>query len=165
LQVSLYIWLHIILITFIYFSNLIWDEDLAAFLESTYDPSTEFSETCAICDSQAIKRKSETPILNNGNIFYLGTVYHKLDFIYILNEQDEDAPYEIGQILDFAQNNKNNTIQLQIRKLKHYNDFAAEHKLNSFNQMVCDNNFSYSFTYIAILASSLLHITNKNHFC
>lgn len=148
MQVSFYVWLYIILITFIYFSNLIWDEDLAAFLESTHDPSTEYSQTCVICDSQAIKRKSETPILNCGSIFYLGIVYHKLDFIYVLNEQDEDAPYEIGQILNFAQNNGNDTIQLQIRKLKYYDDFAAK---NGLNQVVCDNNFSCSFTVLILL--------------
>jgi hypothetical protein len=93
-----------------------------------------------------------------------------LDFIYVLNEQDEDAPYEIGQILSFAQDHTN-TIQLQIRMLKHYDDFAAKHGLNSFNQAnwkedeVCDNNFTCSFTYIAILASSLLYITNRNYSC
>jgi hypothetical protein len=152
LQVSFYILLSYNFNNFIYFSNLIWDEDLAAFLESTHDPSTKFSQTCAICDSQAIKRKSETPILNSGSIFYLGTVYHKLDFIYLLNKQDGDAPYKIGQILNFAQDNENNTIQLQIRKLKHYNDFAAKHGLNSLNwkkNEVCDNCFNCSFTYIA----------------
>jgi hypothetical protein len=94
-----------------------------------------------------------------------------LDFIYVLNEQDEDAFYKIAQILDFAQDNKTNTIQLQIRKLKHYNDFAAKHGLDSFHQAnwkkkeVCNNNFSCSFTYIAILASSLLYITNNNYSC
>ncbi len=154
---------------FIYFSNLIWDEDLAAFLESTHDPSTKFSQTCAICDSQAIKRKFETPILYFGSILYLNTVYHKLDFIYVLNGQDEDASYKIGQILDFAQDNENNTIQLQIRKLKHYNNFAAKHGLNSLNwkkDEVCDNYFNCSFTYIVLLlASSLLHITNSNYSC
>jgi len=93
-----------------------------------------------------------------------------LDFIYVLNEQDEDAPYKIGQILNFAQDNANNTIQLQIRKLKHYDDFAAGHR-DSFNQAywkkdeVCDNNFSFSFTYTAIPASSLLYLTNKNYSC
>jgi hypothetical protein len=146
---SLYIIiLYIILIALIYFSNLIWDEDLAAFLESTHDPSTEFSQSCAICNSQAIKTKSETPYFNLGSIFYLGIAYHKLDFIYVLNEQDEDAPYEIAQILDFVQDNRNNTIQLQIKNLKHYDDFIAKHRLNSFNQAnwkedeVCNNNFS-----------------------
>lgn len=171
MQVSFYILFYIILIIFIYFSNLIWDEDLAAFLESTYDPSSEFSQTCAICDSQAIRQKSETPLFNLGSIFYQGIVYHKLDFIYILNKQDEDAPYKIGQILDFAQDNGNNTIQLQIRKLKCYNNFAIKHGLCSSNQAnwkkdeVCDNSFSCSFTYIVILASSLLYITNSNYSC
>jgi hypothetical protein len=146
----------------IYFSNLIWDEDLAAFLESTQDSSDTHSNICAICVSQAIKRKSETPILNLGSLFYLDTVYHKLDFIYLLNEQDEDAPYEIGQILSFAQDN-HNTIQLQIRRLKHYDDFVAKHKLYSFNQAnwkkdeVCHNSFTCSFTYIAI---SIVYITH-----
>ena len=91
-----------------------------------------------------------------------------MDFIYILNGQDEDALYKIGQILDFSQDNEDNTIQLQIRKLKHYDKFAAKHGLNSSDQAkdeVCDNNFSWSFTYIALLASSLLHITNNNYSC
>jgi hypothetical protein len=95
-----------------------------------------------------------------------------LDFIYFLNEQDEDAPYEIGQIVDFAQNNSNNTLQLQIRRLKHYDDFAAKHGLNSFTQAnskkdeVCNNNLNYYyFTYNALLAPSLLHTTNRNYSC
>jgi hypothetical protein len=94
-----------------------------------------------------------------------------LDFIYFLNEQDEDAPYEIGQLVNFSQDNSNNTLQLQIRRLKHYDDFAARHGLNSFTQAnskkneVCDNNFYYYFTYNALLASSLLHITNRNYPC
>ena len=130
------------------------------------------SGTCVICDSQAFKRKSETPIFNLDSIFYLDTVYHKLDFIYLLNGQDEDASYEIGQILDFVHDNPDNTIQLQIRRLKHYDNLAARHGLYSFHQAswkkdeVCDNNLSYSFTYCYfILASSLLHITHRYHFC
>ena len=136
-----------ILITFIYFSGLIWDEDLAAFLDFTQDLSyTDLSQSCAICNSQAIKRKFETPIFNLDSIFYLGIVFHKLDFIYILNEQDEDAPYEIGQILNFVEDIANNTIQVRIRRLKHYEDFATKHQLDSFYQTnwkkdeVCVNN-------------------------
>ena len=142
-------------------------------MESTQDFShTELSQTCAICDCQAAKKRSETPILDSGSIFYLGTVYHKLDFIYILNEQNEDALYKIGQILSFSQDNTSNTIQVQIRQLKHYDNFA-EHGLNSIakfnlanwmNDEVCYNNFTYfSFTYIAILASSLLHNIYRNY--
>jgi len=82
-----------------------------------------------------------------------------LDFIYVLNEQDENASYEIGQILDFAQDSATNTIQLQIRKLKHYNDFVAKHGLNSFDQAnwkndeVCNMNsvfFFYLYNYSSI---------------
>lgn len=138
---------------------------------SSQDPIYTNSQTCAICDSQAIERKFKVPIFDLGSIFYLGIYYHKLDFIYVLNEQDEDAPYRIGQILNFAQDDANNTIQLQIRILQYYNDFAAKYGLSSFNQAnwikdeVCDNYLSYSFTYIAILALSLLHITNNNYPC
>jgi hypothetical protein len=149
---------------------LIWDEDLGAFLDSTQvSSSTELSQTCAICDSQAAKRKFETPILNLGSIFYLGTLFHKLDFIYIINEQDEDAPYKIGQILSFAQDNAGNTVQVQIRQLKHYDNFAEHsnsfHSVNWMKDEVCANNFTCSFTYSAILASSLLHINDRNNSC
>jgi hypothetical protein len=169
--VRLYKQCYVILITFIYFSGLLWDEDLGAFLESTsVSPSfTELSPTCVICDLKAAKKKSETPILNLGSIFYLGTVYHKFDFIYVLNEQDEDASYKIGQILSLSEDNAGNTVQVQIRQLKHYDDFAM-HELNSFNlanwmkDEVCSNNFVYSFTYIALPASPLLHIKDRNHF-
>ena len=160
MQVSFYIYIYIILRILIYFSNLIWDEDLAAFLESTQDSSKTYSKTCVICDSQAIKRKSETPILNLGSIFYQDTVFHKLDFIYLLNEQDEDAPYDIGQILDFAQDNPNNTIQLQIRRLKHYDNFVARQGFNQANSKkfeVCNNNFTCFFTYCY---TSIIFITH-----
>lgn len=96
-----------------------------------------------------------------------------MDFIYV--GQDEDDPYEIGQILDFTQDFANNIIQLQIRKLKHYSDFAAKHGLYSSNQAnwkndeVCDNISLIASllieSYFAILASSLLHITNTNYSC
>jgi hypothetical protein len=89
-----------------------------------------------------------------------------LDFIYILNEQDEDAPYKIGQILSFAQDNASNTVQVQIRLLKHFakhrNSF---HLANWMKDEVCNNNFTYLFTYSFIPASSLLHINNGNNFC
>ena len=153
------------LINLINFSNLIWDEDCAAFLESIQDSSNTPSKSCVICNFQAIKKKSETPIFNLGSIFYLDTVFHQWDFIYILNEQNEDAPYEIGQILGFFQDNSNNTIQLQIRRLKHDDDFIVSRFFNQGKDEVCVNNFSCSFTYIAILASSLSHITNRNYYC
>jgi hypothetical protein len=135
--------LYATLMTFIYFSGLLWDEDLGAFLE----PNQVFShsglfQTCVICDSQATEKKSETPTFNLGSIFYLGIAYHKLDFIYILNEQDEDACYKIGQILSFSQDDASNTVQVQIRLLKHYDNFA-EHKLDSFwmKDEVCNSIF------------------------
>jgi hypothetical protein len=80
-----------------------------------------------------------------------------LDFIYLLNKQNEDAPYKIGQILSFAQDNENNTIQLQIRKLRCYDNFAAKHNLYSFQanwkkDEVCNNNLNCSFTYICYIS-------------
>lgn len=119
--------------------------------------------TCVICDLKAAKKKSETPILNLGSIFYLGTVYHKFDFVYVLNEQDEDASYKIGQILSLFENNAGNTVQVQIRLLKHYDDFAL-HELNSFNlanwikDEVCNNSF-HLFLYLYCLTS----ITSATH--
>ncbi len=145
--------LHIILIILVCYSGLIWDEDLGTFLESSPASYTEPSQTCAICDSQAAKTKAETPFLNLGSIFYQGIVYHNLDFIYILNEQDEDSPYEIGQILSFSQNNESNIVQVKIRQLKYYDDIAKQ-RLNSFNlanwkrDEVCDNNFTYSLLIV-----------------
>jgi len=47
-----------------------------------------------------------------------------------LNEQDEDAPYKIAQILSFTQDNT--TIQVQIRELKHYDDLVKQ-KFTSFH--------------------------------
>ncbi len=145
------------------FSGLIWDEDLGAFLEPTQDPSyTKLSQTCAICASQAAKRKSETPLLDHDSIFYLGTVYHKLDFIYVLNEQDEDAVYKIGQILSFAQDNAANIAQVQISQLKHYDDIV-KHRFNSFNlanwrkDEVCDNNFTF---ILLILPYSIIFVSH-----
>lgn len=119
--------------TFIYFSGLLWDEDLGAFLEPTQVSShSKIFQTCVICDTQAAEKKSETPTFNLGSIFYLGIAYHKLDFIYILNEQDEDACYKIGQILSFFQDDASNIVQVQIRLLKHYDSFA-EHRLDFLN--------------------------------
>jgi len=104
-----------------YCSGLIWDEDLGAFLETTQTSSSiGSSQTCAICDSQAVKEKSEGPILNLGSISYLGTQYHELDFIYVINKEDEDSPYIIAQVLSFSQDDASKTIHVQIRLLKHY---------------------------------------------
>lgn len=151
----LYKYLFIILLTLFYFSGLVWHEDLGAFLESTQVSShPELSQTCAICDSQAAEKKSETPFLDLGSISYLGTVFHKLDFVYILNEQNEDASYRIGQILSFAQDNASNTVHVQIRHLKHYDDFAEQNfTFNLANWMkdeVCKSNF-FLFLNLLIL--------------
>ena len=114
----------------IYVSGLIWDEEFGSFLEPTQIPSSTLSQTCSICVSQAAKRKSESPTLTFGSISYLGVTYHELDFIYILNEQDEDTSYKIAQILSFTQDNT--AIQVQIRQLKHYDDLVKQ-KLTSFH--------------------------------
>lgn len=114
------------------------------------------SQTCAICDSQAAKKKFETPFLNLGSIFYLGTVFHKLDFVYVLNKQDEDASYRIGQIIGFTQDHASSAVYVQIKQLKHFDNFA-KHGFNSFNlanwmnDEVCDSNFTY-FLYTYIVA-------------
>jgi hypothetical protein len=113
---------------YIYFSGLIWDEEFGGFLEPNQITSSTLSQTCSICISQAAKRKSESPTLSLGSISYLGVTYHELDFIYISNEQDEDAPYKIAQILSFAQDDA--AIQVQIRQLKHYDDLFKQ-KLTS----------------------------------
>lgn len=100
--------------------------------------------TCAICDSKAAKKKSESPIFSLDSIFYLGTRYHEMDFIYALNKHDEDAPYMIAQVLSFLQDGLSQTIQVQIRQLKHYNDLV-EHDIASLNlanwrkDEVCNN--------------------------
>jgi hypothetical protein len=76
-----------------------------------------------------------------------------LDFIYVLNEQDEDSPYEIGQILSFSQNSESDMVQVKIRQLKYYDDIAKQ-RLNSLNlanwkrDEVCDNNFLYSLLIV-----------------
>lgn len=143
--------LYVILTAFVYFSGLLWDEDLGAFLEFTkvtFPSHSELSQTCMICDSQAAQKKSETPTLDLGSIFYLGTAYHKLDFIYVLNKQDKDACYKIGQILSFSQDNATNTVQVQIRLLKHYDNFAESNSFNLANWMkdeVCNNCFVLFF--------------------
>jgi hypothetical protein len=81
-------------------------------------------QTCAICDYQTAKSKSESPALGPGSISYLGITYHEQEFIYVLNEQDEDAPYQIAQILNFNQDDT--AIQVQIRLLKHYDDLVKQ---------------------------------------
>ena len=108
----------------IYSSGLVWDEEFGAFLEPTQISSHTPSQTCAICDSEAAKGKSETPTLSLGSISYLGIIYHELDFVYVLDEQDDNAPYKIGQILSFTQDNA--IIQVQIRQLKHYDDLVKQ---------------------------------------
>jgi hypothetical protein len=106
-------------------SGLIWDEESSAFSEPTQISSCIPLQTCAICDYQAAKRKAESPTLSLGSISYLGTTYHELDFIYVLNEEDKDAPYQIAQILNFNQDDA--TIQVQIRLLRHYDDLVKQH--------------------------------------
>lgn len=105
-------------------SGLIWDEEIGAFLEPTQISSSTSLQTCSICDYQAIKRKSESPTLSPGCISYLGITYHELDFIYVLNKQDQDAPYQIAQILNFIQDDA--TVQVQIRLLRHYDDLVRQ---------------------------------------
>lgn len=133
----------------IYLSGLVWDEEFGAFLEPTQIFSHTPSQTCAICGSQAAKRKSETPTLSLGSISYLGIIYHELDFVYVLDEQDEDASYKIGQILSFTQDDA--TIQVQIRQLKHYDDLVKQ-ELSSFHLA----NWKKDEVLIIILLYSLL---------
>jgi len=102
-------------------SGLIWDEETGAFSEPTQVSSCT---SCSICDYQATKRKSESPTLSLGCISYLGITYHEMDFIYVLNKQDQDAPYQIAQILNFDQDDA--TVQVQIRLLKHYDDLVRQ---------------------------------------
>jgi hypothetical protein len=104
-------------------SGLIWDEETGAFLEPTQISCTSL-QTCSTCDYQASKRKSKTPTLSLGCISYLGITYHELDFIYVLNKQDQDAPYQIAQILNFVQDDT--TVQVQIRLLRHYDDLVRQ---------------------------------------
>lgn len=111
-------------------SGLIWDEETGAFLEPTQISSCTSLQTCSICDYQASKRKSESPTLSHGCISYLGITYHELDFIYVLNEQDPDAPYQIAQILNFVQDDT--TIQVQIRLLRHYDDLVQQSPTSFF---------------------------------
>ena len=105
-------------------SGLIWDEETGAFSEPTQVSSCISFQTCSICDYQATKRKSESPTLSLGCISYLGITYHEMDFIYVLNKQDQDAPYQIAQILNFDQDDA--TVQVQIRLLRHYDDLVRQ---------------------------------------
>jgi len=85
---------------------------------------SDVAQPCALCDSQAAKNKSECPTINLGSISYLGARYHELDFIYAINEQDEDAPYMIAQVLSFSQDHTSQSVQVQIRQLRHYDDLV-----------------------------------------
>ncbi|KAI9459440.1 S-adenosyl-L-methionine-dependent methyltransferase [Lactarius psammicola] len=110
-------------------SGLIWDEDLGAFIKAAQIPPPISSQACAICDSQMAQRESKSPVLTFESFSYLGTSFHKLDFIYALYEQDEDAPYIIGQILSFTNGLPNQAPQVQIRQLEHYDDLV-KHELS-----------------------------------
>ena len=112
-------------------SGLIWDEENGAFLEPTQEFSCTSLQTCSICDYHATKRKSESPTLSLGSISYLGTTYHELDFIYVLDKQDKDAPYQIAQILNFAQDNT--SVQVQIRLLRHYDDLVRQSSISFYS--------------------------------
>jgi hypothetical protein len=101
-----------------------WNEDLGAFIEAT-QMSSHLMATypCTICVSQHTKKESETPTLGLGSFSYLGITYHEQDFVYILNDQDYDAPYIISQVLSFG--TKHSTIQVQVRQLEHYDDLIT----------------------------------------
>lgn len=102
-----------------------WDEELGAFLEATQTPSSISSQTCVICDFRACQSKS--PAIHSGSFSHLGTIFHELDFIYALH--DEDAPYIMGQILSFN-DDENQPPQVQIRQLEHY-DNLIRHESNT----------------------------------
>ncbi|KAH9180823.1 S-adenosyl-L-methionine-dependent methyltransferase [Lactarius sanguifluus] len=106
-------------------SGLIWDEDLGAFIEAAQTPPLVSPGACAICDSQAAQKEIQTPALNFGSFSYLGANFHELDFIYALHEQDEDAPYIIGQVLSFTRGHADQVPQVQIRQLEHYDDLIG----------------------------------------
>jgi hypothetical protein len=116
---------HISILTKCYLSGMTWDEDLCAFKEASQMPSHSMTpHSCAICDSQSAKNKLETPTLGFGSFSYLDITYHELDFVYILNDQDNDAPYLIAQVLSFSMDSSRQTIQVQIRQLDHYDNLA-----------------------------------------
>ncbi|KAH9026772.1 S-adenosyl-L-methionine-dependent methyltransferase [Lactarius pseudohatsudake] len=108
-----------------YCSGLIWDEDLGAFIEAAQTPPLVSPDACAICDSQAAQKEIQTPALNFGSFSYLGANFHELDFIYALHEEDEDAPYLIGQVLSFTSGHADQVPQVQIRQLEHYDDLIG----------------------------------------
>jgi hypothetical protein len=96
-------------------------------MEAPQTPSPTSSQTCAVCDSQAAQ--STSPAINSGNFSHLGTIFHELDFIYALHEEDTDAPYIIGQILSFN-HDANQLPQVQIRQLEHYDLIEPESSAN-----------------------------------
>jgi hypothetical protein len=149
----LHILYDIAILTNFHLSGMTWDEDLGAFIEASQTPPHLIaSHSCAICDSQSAKKRSETPTLGPGCFLYLGTTYHELDFVYVLNDQDEDAPYIIAQVLSFDMDNLSQTVQVQIRQLEHYDNLAI-HNLDAFNwkkDEVCIKNLTCYVTNVSI---------------
>ncbi|KAI9511110.1 S-adenosyl-L-methionine-dependent methyltransferase [Russula earlei] len=142
-----------------YCSGLIWDEDFGAFVQPIQAPYAMPTQACASCDSQAAKKKSECPTLRLGSILYLGTRYHELDFIYAINEQDEDAPYIIAQILNISQDTSQ-SVQIQIRQLKHYADLVKQEQafINMANWKKDEERLFFTLNTETISAE---HITGK----
>jgi hypothetical protein len=135
-------------------SGLTWDEDLGAFIEASQVPSHLTPHSCVICGSQSTKRKFETPTLGLGSFSHLGTTYHKLDFIYTLNDQDDDESYIIAQVLGFYMNNSTQTIQVHIRQLEHCDNLAMCQPSASFNwrkDEVCSRNLIIYLSFFADL--------------
>ena len=101
-----------------------WNEDSGAFIEATQMPSHLMaSYPCTICVSQHAKKESKKPTLGLGSFSYLGITYHEQDFVYVLNDQDYDAPYIIAQVLSFG--TKHSTIQVQVRQLECYDNLIT----------------------------------------
>ncbi len=110
-----------------FFSGLIWDEALGAFIEATQIPPSLSTQACLVCDSQKTQQENMKPVLSFGSFSYLGIIYHELDFIYALHEEDKDGPYIIAQILSFT---SGHIPQVQIKQLEHY-DSLLEHDLSA----------------------------------
>lgn len=110
-------------------------------MEATQIPSPISSQTCAICNSRAAQ--SISPAINLGSFSHLGDSFHELDFIYALHEEDNDAPYTIGQILSFNED-ANQGPQVQIRQLEHYDDLIRHESsanVSSEKHEVCHMQF------------------------
>ena len=136
-------------------SGLTWDEDLGAFIEDSQVSShLTPSHSCVICGSQSAKTKFETPTLGLGSFSHLGITYHQLDFIYTLNDQDDDAPYVIAQVLSFDMNNPTQIIQVHVRQLEHCDNLAMCHLSASSNwrkDEVCSRNLIIYLSFFADL--------------